>query len=178
MNDSWPHGLMGEFSTPVELLEAARAARHAGYRRMEGYSPVPVEGLAEELDFHQTGMPAVVLCGGILGCLTGYLMQYWISAIDYPLNIGGRPLHSWPSFIPVTFELTILSGAIFAFVGMLALNGLPLPYHPVFNVERFTLAGKDRFFLCIEAADPLFDLTRTGRFLESLGAKEVVIVEP
>jgi len=104
-------------------------------------------------------------------------MQYWISAIDYPLNVGGRPLHSWPAFIPVTFELTILFGAIFAFVGMLALNGLPMPYHPVFNAKRFTLAGKDRFFLCVEATDPCFKASETGPYLTSLGAKEVSLVE-
>jgi hypothetical protein len=177
MSDT-PYGLIAEFQSAAQLLSAAQQARQEGYRKLEGYSPVPVEGLAEELGLTKTSMPAVVLAGGILGCVTGYLMQYWISAVDYPINVGGRPLHSWPSFIPVTFELTILFGAIFAFAGMLALNGLPMPYHPVFNAPRFTLSGKDRFFLCIEATDPLFDREATSRFLAYLGAKEVTLVEP
>ena len=178
MTERGPYGIIAEFDSPAALLHAAKAARSTGYRKMEGYSPIPVEGLAEELGCQRTAMALVVAVGGLLGCLTGYLMQYWISAIDYPLNVGGRPMHSWPAFIPVTFELTILFGAIFAFVGMLALNGLPTPYHPVFNAARFTLAGKDRFFLCIEAADPCFKAFETRDYLESLGAKEVSIVEP
>lgn len=171
------YGMLGEFRSPAGLLAAVRAAKREGYSQMECYSPVPVEGVADELGFEHTHMSGVVLTGGILGGLTGYSMQYWIAAIDYPVNIGGRPLHSWPSFIPVTFELTILFGAFFAFAGMLALNGLPMPYHPVFNAPRFTLASKDRFFLCIEATDAHFNATSTRHFLESNGAEEVTLVE-
>ena len=128
------YGLMAEFDSPADLLDAARRAYEEGYRRMDAYTPFPVDGLAEALGFRRTRLPLVVLFGGIAGGLGGYCLQYWISAIDYPLNVGGRPLHSWPAFIPVTFELTILVAALAAVLGMLALNGLPMPYHPVFNV--------------------------------------------
>src|SRR5262247_3678410 len=167
------YGLVAEFGTPEELLEATRRARSAGYRRLEAYTPFPVHGLAEALDFHQTHIPLVVLLGGIVGGVGGYILQYWINVIDYPLNIGGRPLHSWPAFIPVTFELTILSAALAAVLGMLALNGLPMPYHPLFNVPRFASVTRDGFFLCIEARDPTFDRIETRRFLESVAASEV-----
>jgi hypothetical protein len=164
------YGLMAEFDSPDALLVAAQRAYEAGYRRMDAYSPFPVEGLAEAIGFHRSGLPLVVLIGGIVGGLGGYLMQYYLSAIDYPLNIGGRPLHSAPSFIPVTFELTILIAALAAVLGLLALNGLPMPYHPVFNVPRFELASRNLFFLCIEATDRQFDRQNTRRFLESLQA--------
>ena len=140
---------------------------------MDAYSPFPVEGLAEAIGFHHTRVPLIVLIGGILGCVGGFFLQYWVAVIDYPINIGGRPLNSWPSFIPVTFELTILLAALFAFFGVLALNGLPMPYHPVFNVERFVNASRNRFFLCIESKDPLFDKEATARFLESLESRGV-----
>ena len=145
---------------------------------MDAYSPFPVEGLAEALGFHRTRVPLIVLTGGILGCLGGFFLQYWLAVIDYPINVGGRPLNSWPSFIPVTFELTILIAALSAFFGVLALNGLPMPYHPVFNVERFELASRNRFFLLIEAADPRFDSAGTRRFLENIGSHGVYEVEP
>jgi hypothetical protein len=164
------YGLMAEFDSPDALLVAAQRAYEAGYRRMDAYSPFPVEGLAEAIGFHRSGLPLVVLIGGIVGGLGGYLMQYYLSVIDYPLNIGGRPLHSAPSFIPVTFELTILIAALAAVLGLLALNGLPMPYHPVFNVPRFELASRNLFFLCIEATDRQFDRQNTRRFLESLQA--------
>jgi Protein of unknown function (DUF3341) len=172
------YGLVAEFATPEELLEATRRARSAGYRRLEAYTPFPVHGLAEALDFHQTHIPLVVLLGGIVGGLGGYFLQYWINVLDYPLNVGGRPLHSWPAFIPVTFELTILIAALAAVFGMLALNGLPMPYHPLFNVPCFALVTRDRFFLCIEARDPKFDRMETRRFLEGVSAYNITEVEP
>jgi hypothetical protein len=171
------YGLMAEFTGPEQLVAAAHKAREAGYRCMDAYSPLPVEGLADALGFHRTSVPLIVLIGGIVGCVGGFSLQYWISAIDYPLNVGGRPYNSWPAFIPVTFELTILIAAFAALLGMLALNGLPMPYHPVFNVSRFVQATRDRFFLCIEAADPRFDRDRTADFLNSLGASMVTVVE-
>jgi hypothetical protein len=143
---------------------------------MDAYSPLPIEGLAQALGFRQTRVPLIVLVGGLAGCLGGFYLQYWISAIAYPLNVAGRPYNSWPSFVPVTFELTILAAAFSALVGMLALNQLPMPYHPVFNVPRFALASRDRFFLCIEADDPKFDRAGTTRFLESLEAVAVSTV--
>ena len=172
------YGLVAAFATPEELLEATRRARSTGYRHMEAYTPFPVEGLAEALDFHRTHLPLVVLLGGIIGGVGGYALQYWINVIEYPLNVGGRPLHSWPAFIPVTFELTILVAALAAVLGMLALNGLPMPYHPLFNVPRFASVTRDGFFLCIEARDPNFDRIETRRFLEGLAASEVSEVEP
>jgi len=170
-------GLMAEFDSPEALLAAARAAFANGFRRMDAYSPFPVEGLAEAIGFHRTRVPLIVLIGGILGCLGGFYLQYWVSVIDYPINVGGRPLNSWPSFIPVTFELTILVAALSAFFGVLALNGLPMPYHPVFNVERFQLASRNRFFLCIEARDPKFDVDGTRKFLEGTECQGVYEVE-
>ena len=170
------HGLLAEFDSPTALVSAAQQAREAGYRRMDGYSPFPIEELADALGFEKTSVPLVVLVGGILGGTLGYLMQYWISAINYPLNIGGRPPHSAIAFVVVTFEMTILGAALFAVLGMLALNGLPEPYHPVFNVERFAFATRDRFFLCIEARDPKFDRAATQKFLEGLKPKQVMEV--
>ena len=171
------YGLMAEFDTPTAIVAAARRAYAEGYRRMDTYTPFPVEGLAEELHFHRTRVPLIVLLGGLTGCLGGYFLQYWIMAIYWPVNVGGRPLNSWPMFIPVTFELTVLLAALSAVLGMLALNGLPHPYHPVFNVPRFALASQDRFFLCIEASDPRFDRAATRYFLEGLAPQEVSDVE-
>lgn len=171
------YGLMAEFTTPTDLVFAARKAYAAGYRKMDAYSPFAIEELSEAIGFHHTRLPLVVLVGGIVGCLGGYALQYWVSVINYPLNAGGRPLHSWPAFIPVTFETTVLAAAAAAVFGMLALNGLPMPYHPVFNVSRFALASKDRFFLVIETADPRFDRHHTAEFLTALagvtGVEEV-----
>jgi hypothetical protein len=183
MNGAMPatpaiYGLMAEFDTPEALLEAARRAHAEGYRQMDGYSPFPVEGLAEAIGFHRTWLPFVVLLGGIIGGLGGYFLQYYVAVIEYPLNVGGRPFHSWPAFIPVTFEMTVLIAALAAVLGMLALNGLPMPYHPVFHVPRFDLASRNLFFLCIEATDPRFDRDTTRRFLEGLGAREVSEVAP
>lgn len=171
------YGLMAEFDNPEDLLEATRLAHAQGYRRMDAYSPFPVEGLAEAIGFHRTRLPLVVLLGGIAGGFAGYLLQYYTAVIDYPLNAGGRPLHSWPAFIPVTFEMTVLIAALAAVLGMLALNGLPMPYHPVFNVPRFEMASRNLFFLCIEASDAQFDPERTKQFLASLGPGQVHEVE-
>jgi len=162
------YGLMAEFATPEALLAAARRAHEDGYRKMDAYSPMPVSGMAKALGRGPTRMPRLVLAGGLFGMLSGYGLQYYVSVVSYPVDVGGRPLHSWPAFIPVTFELTILSAAIFAVVGMFLRNGFPQPYHPVFNVRRFALASRDRFFLCIEAADAHFEPEATRRFLESL----------
>ncbi len=167
------YGLMAEFDTPTALVAAANAARAEGYTRMDAYSPIPIEELHHAIGFHHTKLPLIVLLGGIAGGLAGYGLQYWSSAIEYPLNIGGRPFNSWPAFIPVTFELTILGAALAAVFGMLALNGLPMPYHPVFNAPRFALASRNRFFLCIETRDPKFDRDGTHRFLEGLGPRGV-----
>ena len=171
------YGLMAEFEEPERLVAAAHRAREAGYHKMDAYTPFPVEGLAEALGFRHTRVPMIVLIGGIVGCIGGFFMQYYIAVIDYPLNIGGRPLNSWPAFVVVTFEMTVLAAALSAVLGMLALNGLPMPHHPVFNVPRFALASKDRFFLVIESTDPKFDLQGTRDFLKSLGCREVMDVE-
>jgi hypothetical protein len=170
------YGVMAEFENPTALVLAAHRAHEAGYRKMDGYTPFPVEGLSEAIGFKKDRVALVVLIGGILGGLSGYLMQYWISVISYPVNVGGKPLHSWPAFIVVTFEMTVLFAGLAGVFGMLALNGLPMPYHPVFNVPRFAFATRDRFFLCIEATDPQFDRVETSRFLESLGGHEVAEV--
>jgi hypothetical protein len=170
-----PHiyGFMAEFGTPEELLEAARRTYAAGYRRIDAFSPFPIEGLSDALGFHHGNLPLIVLIGGLIGGCGGFLLEYYAAVINFPINVGGRPLDSWPAFIPVTFELTILCGAFAATFGMLALNGLPTPYHPVFNVPRFALASRDRFFLCIKARDPKFDVDETRTFLESLHGREV-----
>ncbi len=170
------YGLLAEFEDPTALVAAAQRAHGEGYQCMDAYSPFPIEELHEALGAHHTRLPLVVLIGGILGGSSGYALQYWASAIAYPINVGGKPFHSWPAFIPVTFECTILGAALFAVLGMLALNGLPQPYHPVFNVPRFALASRNRFFLCIEARDPKFDLEGTRRFLETLEPREVTTV--
>jgi hypothetical protein len=172
------YGLMAEFATPEQLLEAAQHTHDAGYRRIDAFAPYPIEGLAHAIGFHRTRLPLIVLLAGIFGGASGFSLQYYAAAISYPINVGGRPLNSWPAFIPVTFELTILFAAGAAVFGMLAMNGLPTPYHPVFNVPRFALASRDRFFLCIKARDPMFDVETTRKFMESLHPREVVDIEP
>src|SRR5437870_3081854 len=167
------YGLLAEFDDPTSLVAATASAHQAGYRVMDAYSPFPIEEIHEALGSHHTRLPLVVLIGGLVGCLGGYGLQLWTSAVAYPLNVAGKPFHSWPAFIPVTFECTILGAALAAVLGMLALHGLPQPYHPVFNVPRFALASRNRFFLCIEARDPKFHLERTRAFLETLGPTEV-----
>jgi hypothetical protein len=170
------YGLMAEFDDPASLVAAAERARHEGYRCMDAYSPFPIEELHEALGSHHTRLPLIVFIGGLVGCIGGYALEYWVSVIAYPVNVGGKPFHSWPAFIPVTFECTILVAALSAVLGMLALNGLPQPYHPVFNVPRFALASRNRFFLCIESTDPKFDVEHTRQFLETLEPREVTTV--
>jgi len=170
------YGLMAEFDSPTDLVMAARRTHEAGYRKIDAYSPFPVDELAEAIGFHRNGVPLVVLIGGILGCAGGYLMQWWIATVSYPINVGGRPYHSWPAFIVVTFEMTILCSVLAAVFGMLALNGLPMPYHPVFNVPRFAFATKDRFFLIIFSTDPKYSSAATRSFLEGLSPRAITEV--
>lgn len=162
------YGLLAEFETPEQILAAARLTHEAGYNKIDAFTPIPVEGLAETIGFSWTSLPIVVFIGGLLGGMTGFGMCWYANVISFPLDIGGKPLNSWPAWIPITFELTILGGALAATFGMLAMNGLPTPYHPVFNVSRFALATTDRFFLCIKARDKKFDLAQTRAFLEGL----------
>jgi hypothetical protein len=171
------HGLMAEFDHHETLVRATRQAYDHGYRQMDAYSPFPVEGLPEALGSHRTRVPWIMLLGGLTGAAGGYLLQYWTSVIDLPLNIGGRPHHSWPMFVIVTFELMVLTSAVFGVIGTLFLNKLPQPYHPVFNVPQFSRASTDRFFLCIEAADKKFDPGVTREFLQSLQALAIFEVE-
>jgi Alternative complex III, ActD subunit len=172
------YGVVGEFETPEQILRAAKKAYEAGYRKMDAYTPFAVEGLSEALGFSHTSVPLLTLCGGLLGGLGGFGFQYWVSAINYQENIGGRSLNSWPAFIPVTFEMTVLFASIFAVFGMLALNKLPQPHHPLFNVQRFYKhASNDRFFLCIEATDPKFSVRDASGFLQSVSAQNVSEVE-
>jgi hypothetical protein len=168
---------MAEFDSAQSLLDAAHKVSAAGYTKTDAYSPFPIHGLAEALGFHDRRISKFVLAGGIAGALGGYGLEYWTSAIAYPLNIGGRPLHSWVSFIPPAFETTILFAAFTAGITMIALNGLPMPYHPVFNAARFDRASQDAFFLAIEAGDPKFDERATREFLSSLTPREVVHVD-
>lgn len=167
------YGVMAEFDSPKALVEAARRTYEAGFRKIDTYSPFPIEEAAEAIGFHHNGVPLVVLIGGILGGLSGYLLQWWINVVSYPVNIGGRPHHSWPAFIVVTFEMTILFAGLAAVFGMLALNGLPMPYHPVFNVPRFAFATKDRFFLIIFSSDPKYSAAGTREFMEGLQPRSI-----
>jgi hypothetical protein len=170
-------GLLAEFHTPDAVVAAARAARGAGYQKIDAYTPFPIEELSHELSPHRSKVPLIVLIGGLFGAVGGFGLCYWASVIEYPLNIGGRPFNSWPAFIPITFECTILLAGISAVVGMIAVNGLPQPYHPLFNVPGFALASRDRYFLSVEATDPSFDRTATADFLRGLAATEVSEVE-
>ena len=174
-------GYLAEFETPTELVDASRKVYEEGYRKIDAYSPFPIEAASEALHF-ETRLPLIVLIGGLTGLATAFAMQYWISAIDYPINVGGRPFNSWPAFIVVCFELTVLFSAFSAVIGMFALNGLPQPYHPLFNIPRFELASRSLFFLSLQRRDPKFDLVETRRFLESLNPKAIyevpVLAEP
>ena len=171
------YGLMAEFEDATALVAATERAHEAGYKRMDAYSPFPIEELHHAMGSPQSKLPLLVLIGGIVGCLGGFFLQYWASAMAYPINVGGRPLNSWPAFIPVTFECTILVAALSAVLGMLGLNGLPMPYHPVFNVERFALASRSRFFLVIESKDRRFRLEDTREFLVTLNPRDIWTVD-
>jgi hypothetical protein len=171
------YGVLAEFANPTALVTATKRARAEGYTRFEAYTPFPVEELSETIPIRYPVLPLLVLTGGIIGGLGAFAMMYYASVINYPLNIGGRPLNSWPSFIPITFELTVLGAAFAAVFGVLALSGLPMPYHPLFNVKEFARASQDRFFLCIEANDPKFDVEATTKFLVSLDALGVSHVD-
>jgi hypothetical protein len=170
------YGVMAEFDNPTDLVRATNAAAAHGFHKMDAYSPFPIEELNHPLHLHKNKLPLIVLLGGICGGLTGYLLQYYITVWNFPTNIGGRPLHSWPSYIVITFELTVLFASASATLGLLALCGFPTPYHPVFNAPRFSLATRNKFFLCIEASDPLFELDKTKSFLSGLQPKEVTEV--
>lgn len=174
---SW-YGVMAEFDSGQALVDAARRTMAEGFTRVEGYSPVPIEELNDILHKSRTVLPKLVLAGGLTGMLTGFVLQYWAAAVEYPMNVGGRPQAAWPSFVIPSYELTILFSALTAAIGMVLLNGLPQPYHPVFNVERFSMASSDAFFLVVEAVDPKFDRESTTAFLRSLGAKGVYDVAP
>jgi hypothetical protein len=171
------YGVMAEFENPTDLVAAARKVYSLGYRRINGYSPYPIEELSEAIGFTHTSLPLIVFIGGVLGGIAGFGMQYWMEVIDYPLNVGGKPYNSWPAFIPITFEMTVLCAAFAAVLGMLVLNKLPQPYHPVFNVPNFAMATRDRFFLAVEANDLKFDHAEVVALLKSLGALEVNDVE-
>jgi hypothetical protein len=167
------YGVMAEFDNPTDLVHAAKSAFDAGYRKMDTYTPYPLEEAAEAVGAHHNRVPLITLVGAMLGMLGGYSLQFWVSAINYPINVGGKPFHSWPAFIPVTFECAVLGASLAAVFGMLALNGLPQPYHPVFNAPGFVRASRDRFFLCIESQDPRYRPDETKRFLESFRPVEV-----
>ena len=171
------YGLLAEFDSPEELVAATRKVTAAGYTKTDGFSPFPIHEMSEALNFHERKVAPIILAGGIVGLLGGWGLEYWTQVIAYPLNIGGRPYNSWVSFIPPAFETTILVAAFSAVIGMLALNGFPRPYHPVFNAPRFERASQDKFFLVIEAADPKFDLEQTRAFLNGLNPHEVVAVD-
>jgi Protein of unknown function (DUF3341) len=171
------HGLMAEFESVDSLLRAAERTQAAGYTKKDAFSPFPIHGLAEALGFRERSVAPIVLAGGLAGLAAGWGLEYWTSVIDYPMNVGGRPYNAWVNFIPPAFETTILFASFAAVIGMLTLNGLPRPYHPVFNVKRFERASQDTFFLVIEATDPKFDLENTRAFLTGLGAKNVVTVD-
>src|SRR5580704_15481545 len=177
MNRKPLYGLMAEFETPEKVLEAALRTHAAGCRRIDAFTPIPVEGLAEAVGFDWTSLPIVVFFGGLLGGSTGFTMCWYANVISFPLNVGGKPLNSWPMWIPITFELTILGAALTAVFGMLAMNGLPTPYHPVFSVSRFALPSKDRFFLVIKIRDRKFDLAATKAFLEEMRPHGVFEIE-
>ena len=170
---------MAEFADPTTLVEAAKRTHAEGYRKVDAYTPYPMHELFDALEISDKRLQLGVLGAGIVGACAGFGLCYWTQVIAYPLNIGGRPFNSWPSFIPVTFEVTILFAAFTTVIGMILLNGLPMPYHPVFNVQRFAeRASQDGLFLAIEAADPKFDRERTRAFLQSVGAREVSDIEP
>jgi hypothetical protein len=176
-SESTVYGALAEFSDPEEIVVAAHKVREAGYVKVDAYTPFPVHGLVEATGFKDNRVPWVIFWGGVIGAIGGFGLQAYINLVEYPMNVGGRPYIPWPSFIPVTFECTVLAAAFAAVLGMLGMNGLPRPYHSIFNASRFDLASQDRFFICIEADDPQFDAEETTRFLGTLGAEEVSLVD-
>jgi hypothetical protein len=170
------YGLLAEYKSPETLIEAAERAYARGYRKMDAFSPFPVEGLAEAIGFHRNAMPLIVLIGGLFGGIGAFALMWYSAVINYPLNVGGKPLLSWPAFVPIVFELTILSASLATIFGMLGLNGLPMPHHPLFYVPDFTRASRSRFFLCIQSDDPLFDPDETRAFLETLEPRRIIEV--
>ena len=170
------YGVIAEFADAQSLLDAATAAREHGYKEVDAFSPFPIHGLAEAVGFHKTRLSTIVLTMGLIGGIGGFFMQWYANVVSYPLNIGGKPYNSWPAFIPITFECAILLAAFGAVFGMLALNGLPMPYHPVFNVPRFDQASRDKFFLVIQARDPKFQLDEVRDFFDRLNPREIVDV--
>ena len=172
------YGLIAEFETPTELVAAARRTREAGFRKFDAFSPMPIHELDDAMDLHDNRVSKFTFIGGLCGCVGGFSLATWCSAVAFPLNVGGRPTISVPMFIPITFECTILLAGLTAAISMLVMNGDPTPYHPVFNVERFASASRNKFFLCIESEDPKFDRQATATFLESLGAEEIAEVAP
>jgi hypothetical protein len=178
MQTSGIYGLLAEFDDPTALVAAAKRTYAAGYRKIDTFSPYPIEEAWEAIGQHDRRLSLIVLGGGLTGLLTGLGLQEWVHQIAYPINIAGKPLNSWPQFVPVIFELTILFAALSGAIGMIVLNGLPMPYHPVFNVKRFERASRDKFFLLVESADPKFDRMQTLDFLKTLNASEINEVEP
>jgi hypothetical protein len=167
------YGLLAEFHAPEEIVKAAAAVYAAGYRKVDAYTPYPMEDVLDALHLHHTHVPKLALAGGLLGLVGGWGLQYWASVIEYPMNIGGRPVNAWPAFVVPSFETTVLCAAFATVIGMLLLNGFPQPYHPVFNVKSFATASRDRFFLCVESRDPKFEAQKTRELLKGLGAYEV-----
>lgn len=170
------YGLLAEYADASTLVAASRRVREEGYTVFDAYTPYPVAALDEAMAIQPTRIPMWVLLGALIGGVTAYGMQYYAAVIDYPWNVGGKPLHSWPAFIPITFELAVLGGALFGLIAMIVKNRLPEPYHPLFDVPAFDQASQHAFFLCIEASDPRFDREQTRQFLQALGAKEVTEV--
>ncbi|MFM7323035.1 MAG: DUF3341 domain-containing protein [Armatimonadota bacterium] len=167
------HGIVAEFDDPDALVAAVKRARAAGYRKFDAYSPFPIHGLAEAMEFNDVRIPWMAFFGGLTGCMLGLGFQTFVAVVDYPWNVGGKPLFSWPQFIPITFEATVLCTGLCTFVTQFALNGLPRPYHPMFNAHNFERATQDRFFLCIESRDPQFEASSTTQFLTELGSLQV-----
>jgi hypothetical protein len=177
VQDRYLYGLVAEFDDAASLKEAALRTREAGYTRIDAFSPLPIEGLDRALGFRDYYVPLIMLAAGIFGCIAGFLLLYYCMVVSYPMNVGGRPLLTWPMYIPIMFECTVLAASVIGIVAMFALNHLPQPYHPVFDAPNFELASSSRFFLLIEARDPAFDELETRRFLEGIGPLQVSEVE-